>query len=294
MSPEQLRTLLAVVDEGSFDAAAARLHVTPSAVSQRVKALEQAVGQVLVRRTSPTLPTPAGKMLVRHARQVRLLEADLAQELGGLGRSGGVLSLPLAVNADSLATWFLPALTRFGARGDVVFDVRRADQALTVDLLRQGDVVAAVTSVAEPVQGARSTPLGVMRYVAVCSPAYAEAHLGGRAEVDRIAGAPIVDFDRTDRLQQRAYRDAVGRAAAARHFVPTSADFARAIVGGLGWGLLPVQQCATELGDGSLLRLAGARDVEVALYWQRWALGSALLEELTEAVVAAARAGLEG
>lgn len=293
MSPDQLRTLLAVVDEGSFEAAAARLHVTPSAVSQRVKALEQAVGQVVVRRSTPVTPTEAGRVLVRHARRLELLDTELRRELDTLGE-GSVVSLPIAVNADSLATWFLPALTGLGPRRDVVFDLRRADQAHTAELLRRGEVVAAVTSVAESPQGARSVPLGTMRYVAVCSPAYAEAHLGGRAEASRIAGAPLVDFDRTDLLQQGAYREAVGAGGPApRHFVPTSADFARAIVGGLGWGLLPVQQCTVALEDGSLLRLAGARDVEVRLHWHRWTLASALLDEVTDAVVAAARTGLD-
>ncbi|HEY0248758.1 MAG TPA: LysR family transcriptional regulator ArgP [Gryllotalpicola sp.] len=291
--PEQLRTLVAVIDEGTFDAAAARLHVTPSAVSQRMKALEQAAGQVLVRRTTPVEPTVAGLVVLRHARKQALLDVDLARELGSDGRDGVALSLPIAVNADSLATWFLDALTALGPRTDVVFDLRREDQEHTVELLRAGEVAAAVTSVAEPVQGALSIRLGAMRYRAVCSPAFAAAHLGGVAQLARIGAAPFVDFDRKDQLQHRLYREVLGREVRApRHYVPTSADFARAVVGGLGWGLLPDQQCAAELERGELVRLSGSHDVRVPLYWQRWSLASTVLDEVTDAVRAAARASL--
>jgi len=295
LNHDQLRTLIAVIDEGTFDAAAARLHVTPSAVSQRMKALEQAAGQVLVRRSTPVQTTEAGLVLLRHARKIQLLDIDLARELGESGREAGTVSLPIAVNADSLATWFLDALIALGPRGDLVFDIRRDDQEHTLELLRSGEVAAAITSVAEPVQGATSVPLGSMRYRAVCSPEFVTAHLGGVAHVRRIANAPFLDFDRKDMLQHRLYRDALGHEGQApRHYVPTSADFARAVIGGLGWGLLPDQQCAAELERGELVRLAGAKDVRVPLYWQRWALPSTVLDEVTDAVRAAARSSLLG
>jgi LysR family transcriptional regulator, chromosome initiation inhibitor len=293
LNSDQLRTLVAVIDEGTFDAAATRLHITPSAVSQRMKALEQSAGQVLVRRTSPVQATDAGLVVLRHARKLLLLDVDLARELAQAGREGAALSLPIAVNADSLATWFLDALVSLAPRADVVFDIRRDDQEHTVELLRSGEVAAAVTSVAEPVHGAVSTPLGAMRYRAVCSPAYADAHLGGVAHVKRIEEAPFLDLDRKDELQHRLYREVIGREVRApRHYVPTSADFARAVVGGLGWGLLPDQQCAAELESGALVRLAGTRSVRLPLYWQRWSIASRVLDEVTEAVSAAARASL--
>ena len=291
---EQLRTLVAVIDEGTFDAAAARLHITPSAVSQRMKALEQAAGAVLVRRSTPVGTTEAGLVVLRHARKLQLLGVDLARELGESGREGGALSLPIAVNADSLATWFLDALLTFAPRADLVFDIRRDDQEHTLELLRSGEVAAAVTSVAEPVQGAVSVRLGAMRYRAVCSPAYVEAHLGGEAHVRRIANAPFLDFDRKDMLQHRLYREVVGgrEVQALRHYIPTTEDFARAVMGGLGWGLLPDQQCAAQLASGELVRLAGTKDIRLPLYWQRWSLASGVLDEVTDAVRAAARASL--
>lgn len=290
---DQLRTLLAVVDEGTFDAAAARLHVTPSAVSQRIKALERATGQVLLRRTTPVTATAAGHLVVRHAREVDLLDVDLARQLGDVGRDGEAVTLAIAVNADSLATWFLPALTGLGPRADLVFDLRRADQDLTADLLRAGDVAACVTSLAAPVQGARSTPLGVMRYLPVCSLDFAAHHLADRPPGQALRAAPFVDFDRADDLQRQALRRGTGaEPRGPRHYVPTSADFARAVIGGLGWGLLPEQQCLTELDAGELVLVDGVEPVDVALWWQRWTTASALLDEVSDAVISAARAAL--
>ncbi|WP_423918028.1 LysR family transcriptional regulator ArgP [Frigoribacterium sp. 2-23] len=302
---DQLRTLVALVDEGTFDAAATRLRVTASAVSQRIKALESEAGRVVVQRTNPVTPTEAGDVLLRYARQVVLLDADAARLLGpGISGSAGVdgagdtdsplevVSLPLAVNADSLGTWFLDALARVPAGLAVTFDLHRDDQEHTASLLRSGTVMAAVTSTADPVQGCRTEPLGVMRYLAVCTPGFRDRWLGGSARAARLAAAPVVDFDRKDGLQQRYLAETVGEVSTRRHFVPTSHDFARAVTLGLGWGLLPEQQCRSEVDRGDLVLLSPRHHVDVPLYWQRWTIGSDLLDAVTDAVRAAAREAL--
>ncbi|MDO4073231.1 LysR family transcriptional regulator, partial [Clavibacter michiganensis] len=79
---EHLRTLAAVIDTGTLDAAARALRLTPSAVSQRITALERSAGRVLLRRTRPATTTEAGDAVLRHARQVLLLERDLDGLLG--------------------------------------------------------------------------------------------------------------------------------------------------------------------------------------------------------------------
>ncbi|MCU1406067.1 MAG: LysR family transcriptional regulator ArgP [Glaciihabitans sp.] len=291
---DQLQTLLVVVEEGTFDAAARKLRITASAVSQRVKAMEQAAGQVLLQRLNPVVPTAAGDVALRYARQLQLLEGDALKELNGLARSaGGAISLPLAVNADSLATWFLEALATVPRSVNAVFDIHREDQEHTTSLLRSGTVMAAVTSTAEAVQGCSSTPLGVMRYRAVCSPSFADEWLEGAADIHLLDAAPVVDFDRRDTLQRRFFRSAVGRELQApRHYVPTSADFARSVVLGFGWALLPEQQCVAELAAGTLLELAPDLPVDVPLWWQRWRLASPLLDEVSQRVAAAAATSL--
>ncbi|MRG59513.1 ArgP/LysG family DNA-binding transcriptional regulator [Agromyces sp. CFH 90414] len=294
---ELARTLAVVVDEGTFDAASRRLQVTPSAVSQRVKGLEQQLGRVLLVRSKPVRPTEAGAVIVRLARQLALLEHDALAEFGldaAGGDRGRPTSIPLAVNADTLGTWILPALARLSARHPVVFDLHRDDQDFTAELLESGTVMAAVTSQATPVAGCVARPLGVMRYRAVATPAFAERWFGGGATPAALSRAPVVEFDRRDDLQT-GYLRFVGADASAppRHYVPASNDFAVAIKLGLGWGLLPGFQSTDELASGELVALGGP-PIDVPLHWQQWNLRSPLLEAIADEVVAEARSALRG
>jgi LysR family transcriptional regulator (chromosome initiation inhibitor) len=293
MPLDQVRTLLAAVDEGTFEAAAEALHVTPSAVSQRIKALEQRTGRVLLLRTKPVRPTASGEIVVRFGRQLARLERDAGAELG-LAGAGGSASLPVAVNADSLATWFLPAIGEVAERFDVGFDLYREDQDHTTLLLRQGQVMAAVTSSPEPVQGCTVRALGRMRYRAMATPAFAARHLDGRPLKEALPGAPVVVFDRKDDLQDRFLRALAPRAAGAgrhRHHVPSSEGFVEAVAAGLGWGMVPDAQSAVHIDVGALVPLAEGRPVDVPLYWQQWKLDSPPLAALADAVArTAARA----
>ncbi|MGI5255766.1 LysR family transcriptional regulator ArgP [Streptomyces angustmyceticus] len=286
---DQVRTLLAVVDEGTFDAAAAALHVTPSAVSQRVKALEQGTGRVLLMRTKPVRPTESGEVVVRFARQLARLERDARAELG-LAAEQGPVRIPIAVNADSLATWFLPALTRIPQDPPICFELYREDESHTTALLREGQVMAAVTSSPDPVAGCTVRRLGLVRYRAVAAPEFAAGHLTGPLSED-LSEAPTVVFDRRDGLQDAFVRSLTkGRSGAGRirHLVPTSDGFRDAVAFGLGWGMVPEPQAEPLLRSGRLVELAPTRPMDVPLYWQQWKLDSPALSTVAEVVATAA------
>ncbi|MFD5002724.1 LysR family transcriptional regulator ArgP [Streptomyces mutabilis] len=288
---DQVRTLLAVVDEGTFDAAAAALHVTPSAVSQRVKALEQRTGRVLLLRTKPVRPTESGAVLVRLARQVARLERDAHAELG-LSGAGEPTRVSIAVNADSLATWFLGALTRVPREPALCFELRREDEDHTAALLREGVVMAAVTSSPDPVPGCTVRYLGRMRYLPCAAPDFAARHLDGPPG-ETLAGAPVVLFDRRDDFQDGFARRLGHRdAGPARHYVPTSEGFVDAVAAGLGWGMVPEPQARPLLSGGRLVDFAPDRSVDVPLYWQQWKLDSPALATVAEAVASAAAEAL--
>ena len=298
----QLRALSAAVDEGTFEAAARRLHVTPSAVSQRLRALEVATGRVLLVRSKPVRVTEPGRVLLRLARQVELLAGDALAELDvDAGGADGVpaRTLAIAVNADSLATWLLPALAPLA--GSVCFDLHRDDEGRTADLLRAGSVVAAVTTDPDPVAGCSVTRLGAMRYRPMAAPAFARRFFPEGPTARALARAPVVVFDRKDTLQHRYLSrylpdeepGATGapgaqRAAPPVHHVPSSADFLAAIALGMGWGMLPELQVRGGQPPGSLVDLDPAGAIDVALHWQQWKLGSASLERVAAAVTAAA------
>lgn len=289
---DQVRTLLAVVDEGTFDAAAGALHVTPSAVSQRVKALEQRTGRVLLMRTKPVRPTESGEVVVRFARQLARLERDAHAELGMTG-NGEPTRLSIAVNADSLATWFLPVLSRVPQEPRLCFELRREDEDHTAALLREGVVMAAVTSSPDPVPGCSVRALGRMRYVPTASPGFAERWFGAGTDAslrELVADAPVVAFDRIDDLQDdfvRGLRGGPG-ASALRHFVPTSEGFVAAVAAGMGWGLVPEVQAEPLLRTGQLVNIAPDRGVDVPLFWQQWKLDFPALAAVAAAVAAVA------
>jgi LysR family transcriptional regulator (chromosome initiation inhibitor) len=289
---DQVRTLLAVVDEGTFDAAAAALHVTPSAVSQRVKSLEQRTGRVLLMRTKPVRATESGEVVVRFARRLARLERDARTELG-MSEAGEPTRLSIAVNADSLATWFLPALTRVPRELRLCFELRREDEAHTAALLREGVVMAAVTSWPDPVAGCSVRALGRMRYLAAAAPDFAGRWLGAGTDAplsELIADAPVMAFDRNDDLQDEFVRGLRGGpgASALQHFMPTSEGFVDAVVAGLGWGMVPEVQAEPLLRAGRLVHLAPDRVLDVPLYWQQWKLDFPALAAVAEAVAAVA------
>jgi LysR family transcriptional regulator (chromosome initiation inhibitor) len=256
----QLATFQTVIDTGSFEAAARRLHVTPSAVSQRIKALESSVGQVLVRRAKPCVATPAGAALVRFAGQVELLE----REALGQARDGARVSI--VVNADSLDTWFLPALA---AVPGPAYELHTDDQDYTADLLRSGTAMAAVTAEHVAVQGCRLERLGSMRYLPV-----------GTTDLS----APMIVFNRKDRLQHRF----AGDIDVPIHYVPATGAFIEAIRLGLGWGMVPEQRALTDVALNRYRLLSPDKFLDVPLYWQYWKIESAVLGDLTAAVRAAA------
>jgi LysR family transcriptional regulator, chromosome initiation inhibitor len=290
LDPVQLATFQAVIEHGSFDAAARILHVTPSAVSQRIKALEQVVGQVLVRRARPCVPTEAGRPLVRLGGQVTLLEQEALDAARGALSGHARARVAVVVNADSLAGWFLPALA---ALPDVVFDLQTDDEGHTAELLRAGTVMAAVTTERAAVQGCRVHPLGAMRYLAVAAPAIHTAWFAGRDPVAAFATAPMIRFNRKDTLQHRFARTVTRRDIdPPTHFVPASASFTEAIRLGLGWGLVPEGAARTAITAGRLVDLAGGHHLDVPLYWQYWRLESPVLSALTAAVQAAAATAL--
>ncbi|WP_344067216.1 LysR family transcriptional regulator ArgP [Microbacterium pumilum] len=286
---ELAETVAVVVDEGTLDAAARRLHITPSAVSQRIKALEEQLGRVVLVRSKPARPTEAGAAIVRLARQAALLEHDVISALGADSGEASRTTIPLAVNADSLATWFLPPLARLSERHPVVFEVHRDDQDFTAGLLESGTVMGAVTSRATPVAGCRASTLGAMRYEAVATPAFVARWFGDGLDAESLGRAPVLDFDRRDDLQTRWLRDSgADPARPPRHYVPASNDFATAVQLGLGWALLPTFQSDEPLARGELVAVGGD-PVDVPLYWQQWNLRSELLDAVADEIVAEGR-----
>ncbi|MFM2068487.1 MAG: hypothetical protein RLZZ584_3396 [Pseudomonadota bacterium] len=285
-----LSALAAVIRAGSFERAALALHVTPSAVSQRVRLLEERVGCALVVRAQPCRATDTGRRLCQHVDHVRLLEQELQGALPALAPEGLTrVALPIAVNADSLATWFAPALAAYAADAPVLVDLAVDDQDHTGDWLRSGAVLAAVTGTARPAAGCNSRPLGAMRYLAVASPAFVTRHFTHGVGAGSLGLAPSLVFNSKDDLQARWVRRLCHRhVELPRHTLPSPQAFVVAALAGMGWGLQPQVLVAPHLRDGALVELVPGSALDVPLYWQHARAATALLDGLTGGVLAAA------
>lgn len=284
LDAHQLAALAAVIQSGSFDAAAERLHITPSAISQRIKTLEQRVGQILVVRAKPCRATAAGIPLLRLAAQTTLLEAEALAET--TGELASLMRIAIAVNADSMSTWFTAV---FGELPDILFDVRIEDQDHSAQLLREGAVMGAVTTERIAVPGCRVQPLGVMRYLPVASAYYVDRYLFEGFTSGAVATAPSIAWNHHDALQdmlvRKVFRREVSRPV---HYVPTTEGFGAAVRAGLGWGMYPEQLVERDLAERTLVAVADLH-LDVPLFWQCWKLDSPLIKTVTDKVQSAAR-----
>ncbi len=289
-----LFALAAVLREGSFERAARVLHVTPSAVSQRIRLLEERLGSALVVRGQPCEATETGRRLCQHVDRVRLLEHELQADLPSFIQGEPVrVSVPLAVNADSLATWFMAATAEFAANAPVLLQVAVDDEGHTAQWLRSGQVLAAVTALDAPIAGCNSLRLGTMRYLAVATPTYLAKHFPNGIDANSLSKAPSLTFSTKDELQQRWVERQCGHSVQMpRHTLPSPQAFVAAALSGLGWAMHPDSLVREHLASGALVELKPGHGFDVPLYWQHARMASSLLSDLTSAVVNAAKVGL--
>lgn len=284
--------LLAVIDSGSFEQAAARLHLTPSAVSQRVSTMESELGMPLIIRSKPCRATVAGQRLVQYLRRSRLLEDEfMADSAEAPGRP---LSVALAVNNDTLATWLLPGLAPFLISENILLDIALDDQDHTYNLLSQGLALAGVSSESQPMRGCTVEVLGAMHYRLLATPAFAARWFPNGLEREAARLAPVMQFDRKDTLQSAFLLRELGLPEGSYpcHYMPASTAFVDAVRLGLGYGMIPEQQYGRLIETGELVDLAPEKPTPVVLYWHAWRVQSPKLERLSAKVIAAARSAL--
>ena len=280
-----------IVQTGSFEKAARALNVTPSAISQRVRQLEERMGTVLIERGTPCVATEKGAWLCRHMELVGMLENDLLKHLPSLGaEQAGPKTVDIAVNADSLGTWFLPAAAAFAENSTVLLNITVDDQEHTAEALRRGRVLAAVTALAEPVAGCRTIPLGRLRYLATASPAFMRRHFPDGVTKEALTQAPALTFNQKDLLQSDWATNLVGETVSGpSHFLPSTHGFVDACLLGMGWCLNPIHLVRDHLASGRLVELVPGAVLDVALHWQVSRLAAGQFSDLTNAVVEAAR-----
>ncbi|SFB85605.1 transcriptional regulator, LysR family [Polaromonas sp. OV174] len=302
--PDALECLAAIVEEGGFERAAQRLSITQSAVSQRLRALEAQVGTVLIVRSRPLKATSAGQLLLKHTKMLRLLRADLERDLKELAPSSlrGAREeerISIAINADSIASWALQALTELAQQG-LPMEIITDDQDFTHEWLREGQVLGCVTTLKQALRGCKVVALGAMEYVAVAAPAFAQARLAGSDRAAPLLTAhnfrdiPFVSFNRKDDMQSEFVGKAFGlkRVTLNQLFVPSSEGQLRAVLAGWGASVVPRLLAQGLIDQGQLVNLAPACTLPIQLYWHCWNLESEVLDALTAALKRSAEQSL--
>jgi len=296
--PDALECLAAIIEEGGFERAAQRLSITQSAVSQRLRALEAQVGTVLIVRSRPLKPTQAGQLMLKHAKMMRLLRADLEKDLKDLAPSstGGGREeerISVAINADSIATWALPALSAL-AQGGLPIEIIADDQEFTHEWLREGQVLGCVTSLGQALRGCKMEPLGTMDYVAVAAADFAARHCPKGVNAHNFHKLPFIAFNRKDHLQHSFVEQAFGlpRVMLKQLFVPSSEGQIRAVRAGWGVSVVPELGVRELLASGELVNVTPRHRQGVALYWHCWNLSSDVLDALSSALRGAAAQNL--
>ncbi|OYQ42202.1 ArgP/LysG family DNA-binding transcriptional regulator [Rhodoferax sp. TH121] len=286
---DALECLAAIVEEGGFERAAVRLSITQSAVSQRLRALEAQVGTVLLVRSRPVKATTAGRLLIKHAMQMRLLRADLESDLLELAPSTGAPRederISIAVNADSIATWALAALDPLVHAG-LPLEIITDDQDFTHEWLREGQVLGCVTTLKQALRGCKVLPLGAMHYVAVVSKDYAQAHCPQGLTPHNFRQIPFVAFNRKDDLPAEFVGRALNlrRVSVSQRFVPSSEGMVRAVLAGWGASVVPELLVRGLIDNGQLVNLLPTATLPVNLYWHCWNLNSEVIDRLTAAL----------
>lgn len=288
-----LRAVAAIVQTGSFERAATVLNVTPSAVSQRVKQLEERLGVILIVRGTPCTATEKGEWLCRHIENVGMLEAELFGQLPALADPSEPrqrVTLQIATNADSLGTWFVEAMANFAKTSSYLLNIAVDDQDHTAEWLQRGRVIAAVTSLEKPIRGCRRFALGTLRYNATATPDFVARHFPDAVTSEAIRNAPALTFNQKDRLQSSWVRQTFGRDIDyPTHWLPSPQSFVEATLSGMGWGMNPTQLTRDHLASGRLIELVADTPLDVPLYWQINRLAAERLADLTREVVAVAR-----
>ena len=285
-----LQTLAVVVEQGSFEQAALILFKTQSAVSQRLKQLEDQVGQLLVVRSNPVKATRYGSKLIEHYLKVSLLESNIMDVITLENKP-----IPIAVNADSLATWFIPAIKDLVHSNNLYFDIKVADQDITHHAFQQGEVMGCVSSRAKPLQGCKVVKLGTMKCIAVASKSFIEKYIPGRITKDKIKNTPVMLFNRDDSLSAIYLEKFYGLKMTDMHYhcIPSIEAFIAAAKNGIALSVLPEAQVVEQLKSGCVININKKHFIEITLYWHSWALETKTGKAINKAIISGAKKHLQ-
>jgi LysR family transcriptional regulator (chromosome initiation inhibitor) len=291
----QLEAFSAVVQHGSFERAATVLNVTRGAISQRIKALEEALATMLVVREKPVVATRKGEILLRHIRALKTMEDDTISAILPKQQERAPVPIAIAVNADSLSTWFGPLVAELLSQFKIALEIVSDDQDHTFHRLTKGEVIGCVSSAPNAIAGFEATPLGAMHYLCVATPEFRRKYFKTGLSTAAVLAAPALLFDRKDALHDLYLEQLFGIKVDqyTRHYLPSPTALLDGICAGLGYAMAPSLRIAHLLDTGQLVELTPGCKVTVPLYWHHWKLELPLAQAMTQTITAHARKTLD-
>ena len=279
-----LEAFACVVETGGFEKAADKLCITQSAVSQRIKQLEEQSMAVLLVRSNPPSPTEAGKAFIAHYNKVKLLESDVEAELHA---AEGPVSICVGLNADTLATWFFDAVADTVMKNRIFLNLRVDDQEETHRLLKNGEAAGCVSTRSTPMQGCSVTPLMTTTYRMFVSPEKKREFFPHGFTLDSIKEVPLIVYNSKDTLHLQLFEKVFGTRDIEyhAHYVPSVEKYLEAVTRGMGIGMMPHHQCDEPVNLGLIADAAYPYKVETRLFWHRWNIRSKPLDLITKSLV---------
>lgn len=288
-----IETLDEIIRLRSFEKAAEELCISQSAVSQRIKQLEKWLAQPVLIREQPPKATVAGEKLLGLYRRVKLLEQDLLPTISNEPEET-TLSVSLATNADTLATWLIPSLKEILLTNRLELNLVVEDEGRTLEKLRSGEVTAAISTQPQPVAGCDAIYLGDMEYLCVASKAFQQRYFSRGLDREALAEAPAVVFDQYDDMHERFLQQhfQLSTSRTVKHVVRSSEAFVALALSDIAYCLIPKIQIEKELVKGQLVNITPEFTLTQQLYWHHWQLESGVLKALSKAVIGYARENL--
>jgi len=281
-----IHALDVVITEQSFDKAAEKLSITQSAISQRIKQLELLVAQPVLIRSQPPQTTEIGQKLLRHFRQVRQLEYDLVEQIMP-DKVDAILSVSIAINADTLASWFIPAMAPLLKRHPIELNLQIENESTTQKLLQRGEVFAAVSTYSQSFSGCKVSPIGQVIYILCATDDFKDKYFPNELTATALKNAPGVDFDRRDTMHSCYIEENYGLKVGDYpcHTVRSSEAFVQLAIEGVAYCLLPHTQANEYLASGQLVDLAPQQHLSQMLYWHSWLFERGIHKEISQTVI---------
>jgi LysR family transcriptional regulator (chromosome initiation inhibitor) len=279
-----IEALYTVQELQSFEGAAKKLHITQSAVSQRIKGLETHYGEPVLIRSLPYRPTKLGEALIGHYKRLCLLEESLKQQIEHSERKPKV---SIALNRDSLETWFLDLVENTPIFNHITLEITADDQELTLDYFKKGFASACLSTSEKAIMGGNVVFLGNMDYWLVASPEFAREHFPNKNHRKNLLNARAIKFDKNDYLHERYLEKFFGLKGGELHFqiIPSVRGFKKYAVLGHGYGLIPKLDVLKEIENGELLQLFPRKIWKVPLYWHYWDIESKFYKKFNEDII---------